>query len=616
MSFALPHLLWLVLLPCAWLAWELSQRRRADAADQPHILKAAAEPRRLTLVARHPAARRIRPWLCAGLILTVVALARPQWGHIDEPVFDQAREILIALDLSRSMLTPDVTPSRLERSKLLIQSLLDSLAGERVGLVVFSGTAFLQAPMSADYEILREFLPALGPDFLPEGGTNYGSMIATAASAFGDGSGADRYLIVLSDGGANDEDWRSQLPALAKKGIRVLGLGVGTAKGGFIPDGSGGFMKDEDGAVVLAKLESDTLRELADKTGGVYRDASTWVDLPAVLRTTVEAGRKGKFVDRNTARFVERYQWALAPALLCLLFSFWWEFPVRPQPRAMRLSAPAPGGGAKAAALAASALMLAAALGVCRSDAAATATAAPPPPPGVLLGRMVGRLSSQETPPTALDWGELGRETLEWGQAIQQSQQPVPENPVRDALAGVKLGRALDPNAADWDKLRTGLETLLQKTNPPKPPPKDQKSQSPQQQQQQQQNSEPQQSQGQQGQDQQSQNQPSPDENKDSSSQKSSPQDANRPQNSPAQNNPHAGLGDLQKEPPRASPSGNQQVGGAQPQPPDPAKNDPNLAIPLQKLDQVRDQDSPAELFEMLQNQEPKPAPAKKGKDW
>jgi Ca-activated chloride channel family protein len=610
MSFASPDLLWLVLAPSLWLAWEWSRRRRADSAVQPHILKAAAEPHRLTLVDRHPAARRIRPWLGAGLALAVVALARPQWGHLDEPVFDQAREILIALDLSRSMQTPDVSPSRLARSKLLIQSLLDNLAGERVGLVVFSGTAFLQAPMSADYEILREFLPALGPDFLPEAGTNYGSMIATAAGAFSDGSGADRYLIVLSDGGANDEDWRAQLPALAKKGVHVIGLGVGTAQGGFIPDGAGGFMKDEDGAVVLAKLESETLRELAAKTGGVYRDAGAWVDLPAVLRSTVDAGRKGKFVDRNTVRWVERYQWALAPALLCLLFSFWWEFPIHPKPRAIRLS-PAAGSGPKAPVLAASALALAALLLASRG-AAAPAASAPPPAPGVLLGRMVGRLSSQEAPPSALDWAELGRETLEWGQAIQQSQQPVPENPVRDALAGVRQGTTLDPRATDWDKLRSGLEALLQKSEPPKPPPQDQK------QKQDQPNKSPQQNQSQQPQssDQQSKDQSSSDRNKPSSDSKpQAPQDPNHPSTPPSPSSPKSGLGDFQKQPP-APDSGTQQVGGAQPQAPDPAKTDPNLAIPLQKLDEVRNQDSPAELFEMLENQEPKPAPAKKGKDW
>jgi Ca-activated chloride channel family protein len=600
MSFAWPHLLWLLILPYGLLAWELRGGQPSAASGRSSILKAEATPSRLSLVDRHAAARRIRPWLCAGLALAVVALARPQWGRLDEPVFDQSREILIALDLSRSMLTPDVNPSRLERAKLLIQSLLDSLAGERVGLVIFSGTAFLQAPMSADYEILREFLPSLEPDYLPVGGTNYGGMLASAAGAFSEGSGADRFLIVLSDGGATDEDWRSQLPALAKKGIRVIGLGVGTAKGGFIPDGAGGFMKDETGAVVLAKLENQTLQELADKTGGVYRDASAWIDLPALLQATVEAGRKGSFVERNTVRFVERYQWALAPALVCLALSFWWEFPVRPKPRAIRLSGPA-AAGAKAAVLAGAALVFGACPGTARGAAVAGDA---PPASGALLGRMAGRLSSQDRPASALDWAEFAGETVKWGQSVQSSQQPVPANPVRDALAAVDLGAALDPRVADWEALRSGLNALLQAPeDKPKPQPKDQP------QSQQLQNPEQQQS------NQQQQSQPDSSPGQGGAQKQSQPQNQNSgpPPNRP-QNAPQSAFGDLKAPPPPAG--GTQQVGGGPPPRPDPARADPNLAMPLQRLDEVRNQDSPAELFQMLQDQDPKPAPAQKGRDW
>jgi Ca-activated chloride channel family protein len=240
MTFALPHLLWLILLPAALLVWELRRTRGRTATDHPKILRAEAGLRTVTLTgdASDPVrgARR-RYLLCAGFALGIVALARPQWGKLDEPVFDQSREIVIALDLSRSMLTLDVKPSRLERSKLLIQSLLDHLKGERVGLVVFSGTAFLQSPISADYEILREFLPALSPEFLPEGGTNYHQLIDTSLEAFGSSSSADRFLIILSDGGATDDDWRDRIPDLAKKGIRMIALGVGTHSGAMIPDG-------------------------------------------------------------------------------------------------------------------------------------------------------------------------------------------------------------------------------------------------------------------------------------------------------------------------------------------------------------------------------------------
>ena len=275
MTFAWPQLLLLLVLPAGWLVWEAARGRVSSGGTRPNILRADAGVHSVRLAGQSESpflsAGRSGPrfWLAAGLVLAIAALARPQWGRIDEPMFDQSREVLIAIDLSRSMLTPDVTPSRLERAKLLVQSLLDRLAGERVGLVAFSGTAFLQSPLSADYEILREFLPSLGPDFMPLGGTNYAALMDTAAAAFSGGPGSDRYLIILSDGGATDDDWRSHIPALTSRRIRVIGLGIGTGRGALIPDGAGGFLKDENGGVVMSKLESDTLRELSAKTGGV-----------------------------------------------------------------------------------------------------------------------------------------------------------------------------------------------------------------------------------------------------------------------------------------------------------------------------------------------------------
>ncbi|MEY3609169.1 MAG: hypothetical protein RLZZ447_1957, partial [Verrucomicrobiota bacterium] len=335
MTFAAPLLLWLLALPVLLLVLDRRARARTDVI-RPRILRAEAGAGGLRLApldAPPRPSRRPRWWLAAGLALAVLALARPQWGRLEEPVFDQAREILLAVDLSRSMLTPDVKPSRLERAKLLIQSLLEKLAGERVGLVVFAGTAFLQAPLSADYEILREFLPALNPDFLPQGGSNYGALLEASLQAFGATAAADRFLVVLSDGEATDERWKERAADLAKKEIRVLSLGIGTAAGGMIPDGAGGLVKDERGAVVMSRLEPSTLQELARVTGGTYRDASAWLDLSALLRETVERGQRGRFAERKTVRQVERYQWPLALALWCLLVSFFTEFPVRPKPR-------------------------------------------------------------------------------------------------------------------------------------------------------------------------------------------------------------------------------------------------------------------------------------------
>lgn len=627
MSFASPILLWLLVIPVGLLVWELLHLRRSAANSHPKILQAEAGAHSLTLRTRPAASVTEKPrfWLYLGLSLGLVALARPQWGRIEEQVFDQSREILIAVDLSRSMLAPDVKPSRLARAKLLIESLLGRLEGERVGLVVFSGTAFLQSPLSADYEILREFLPALGPDYLPEGGTNYQALLDTTLQAFGTSSAADRFLIVLSDGEATDTDWKASLEELKKKGIRVIGLGIGTSGGAMIPDGSGGFVKDERGAVVLSKLESSTLQELAQATKGVYRDASAWLDLPALLQATVEAGRKGAFTEKNQIRLVERFQWALAPALLCLLLSFWREFPVRPKPRELALTSAAPARNPATAGAVAAALVLLLPLlftlpaSVQAAAEGGDALVAP-------LSKVVGRLSAQDFHQAA-DWAELARTTLTYGQHLQTSQQPVPEGTVRDALSAVDAGEALDANAADWPQLRKDLEALLKQSEQQKqqPPPQDQKDEKKPEQNKSEQDKQdqpkPDQSQQQKQNEQQKQDQSG----KDGQPPEKSPQSSeNKPDEQKAkpgeQKNPQSAFGEMKDPPPPPSekpPSQEtQKVGGTPDKKGEAPKNtDPALTLPLQKLDQLRNQDSPAKLFQLMEGDK-KSDPKKKGKDW
>jgi Ca-activated chloride channel homolog len=597
MTFALPHLLWLLAAPVLLLAWEILRSRGLGPSDHPKILRARAGMGSVQLAepgaTPAPLGRR-RILLCAGLAFGVLALARPQWGTLDEPVFDQSREIIIALDLSRSMTSPDVRPSRLERSKLLIESLLDHLRGERVGLVVFSGTAFLQSPISADYEILREFLPSLGPDFLPEGGTNYRQLLDTSLEAFSGGSAADRYLIILSDGEATDDNWKDRVDELEKRGIRVIGLGVGTRAGAMIPDGSGGFMKDESGAVVLSRLESGTLRDLASATHGVYRDASEWVDLPALLKATVDSGKKGRFVERNNLRHVERYQWALAQALICLAASFLLEFPVKPKARAVPLAA----------------RRMAAALALALGAAHALNAADSPEPqdPAASLSKIVARLSAQPSR-AGIDWAEMANETVRWGERLKSSGKPVPEGPVNDALAAADRGEALDPKADDWPKVRDELHRLLDKPEQKKQDDQ-KKDQEKQDKQQKQENSGSSGNPGEQG-----QQQPESGKPKD-------PQQAPTPQPQSQDARPRdKAFGNMRHgsapTPQPQSPQGMQKVGSpSKAEPNDPAAKDPELAVPLQKLQQLKDGDSPAELFGLMRKGEPTPPPSTNGKNW
>lgn len=634
MSFHSPHLLWLLAPLVLLFSWELARHTSRTAATFPKIARAWAGAFHVSLGTRHTTAEnRPRIWLWFGLALCIVALARPQWGVIEEQVFDQSREVLIAVDLSKSMLAQDVKPSRLDRGKLLIQSLLDGLKGERVGLVVFAGTAFLQSPLSADYEILREFLPSMNPDFLPEGGTNYRSLLETAIQAFGT-STADRYLIILSDGDATGDNWKPLVDQLKTKGIRVIGLGVGTAQGAFIPDPAGGLVKDERGAVVLARLNNATLQELAQVTGGAYADASSWIDLPALLHQTVESGKKGDFSEKNTARKVERFQWFLAPGLLLLLISFWAEFPVRPrerrlplahghQPPRLKPDKPEKTAAAAGAVACVAALFFAAApprVGAQEPTAKDTFSKA--------LSATVARLADQPTI-DAKDYSELAQATVTYGQRLQSAQQRPSEKVVGDALQAVDAGEKIDAQAADWPRLRRELQALLKKDEPP---PEDKKK-----------NEQDQKKQDQQKQDQQNQNQEKPEQPKDgeqNKEQNQNPQDQQNqpqseqdkkdqeqtdrrnPENQPAKN--HDAFGDMKEKPEQPKPqpkpqpqpsSGTRKVGGQQDQKPG-EPMDPELAMPLQKLEQVRNQDSPAQLQQIMQGPQQQKKPGTPGKDW
>ncbi|MGH8017512.1 MAG: VWA domain-containing protein [Opitutaceae bacterium] len=720
MNWADAHWLRLLLLPGAGalllIAMKIA-RRRETAIRWPGIKRVVAAGAHVLSVSAGRSLRR--PWLLlAACACVVVALARPRWGEIEKPVYQQAREVMIALDLSRSMLVQDVAPNRLSRAKLLVQSLLDGLRGERVGLIVFAGTAFVQVPLSADYQILHEFLPELKPGYMPQGGTDYAGMLSAATGGFSDTANTDRYLIILSDGGALDEVWKQQLPDLEKRGVRVIALGAGTPEGGFIPDEREGFVKDQRGAVVLSRLESGTLRQLARETGGAYRDASTWVDLAALLQETVELGRRGDFTEEKSVEHIERFQWFLAPAALLAALGLWREIAVRPQARnvtqkrptgktrrpsrnATRLkNAHVEFRGAQASRLPVWASrtnqldarlrwsakvfggtpntaggtpalpgmdryrlfqlwpvvirslfvgsLLAASLAYGAQLAAAQQTVAPPhfapaSDPAVKVRETITRLAAAPQP-TAADWLEVAQRTLAYGQSLRQAGAPLEKGAIHDALAAVALGERADPALADWAALRSALEELLKE--PPKPEDQQQQQQQNQEQQQKNQQNQQQQQQNQSGSDQSQDQQEQQQQNENDSSRKqdaesensSDPQQNQQQQQqqpqTPQQPAPEEGrLGELddqneqQNEPaeeprqspqPQPAPRPKQQptrkIGGKPADDRGAPPSDPEMAAALQRLREVKEDDAPARLFQLLEGENTdKP---KGGQDW
>ena len=324
-------------VPAIILIWDLASGRRRSTARRLAKAQFATASFAGISQASQRASRPIALFFCLGLALICVSMARPRWGTQLRVTFERSREVIIAIDLSKSMLAEDLKPNRLERAKLVVNSMIDNLQGESVGLLVFAGTAFLQSPMSPDYQILRGFLRDINPSFIPQGGTNYTAMLETALDSFEQSDGmADRFLIVISDGESLDNNWKPAAEKLMDQNVRAICLGFGTEDGSFIPDGTGGYHKDPKGAVVLSRLESATLRELASITKGVYREANVWIDLSKLIEDTIKKGRAELVEREKEEAVIERYQFFLVPALLCFAISLYREFPTLPHPRVIK----------------------------------------------------------------------------------------------------------------------------------------------------------------------------------------------------------------------------------------------------------------------------------------
>jgi Ca-activated chloride channel family protein len=254
--------------------------------------------------------------LSLGLVL--VALAQPRYGFTQQEIKQKGRDIIVAVDTSKSMLATDVAPNRLTRAKLLTQDLVRLLKGDRVGLIAFAGSAFLQAPLTLDYTAVINSLEELDTNVIPKGGTNIASAIAIAEQAFGKAEGQTRALVILTDGEELDADGVAAAKKAAEHGIRIFTVGIGSAEGSLIPfrsdDGKQDFVRDVAGKPVQTRLDESRLSEIAKETGGFYvaigPDAAREIFQQGI--EPMDRAETGLFSARQP---LERYQWPLGFAL-------------------------------------------------------------------------------------------------------------------------------------------------------------------------------------------------------------------------------------------------------------------------------------------------------------
>jgi len=259
--------------------------------------------------------------LTLGSVL--IALAQPRYGFTQQEVKQRGRDIIVAVDTSRSMLATDVAPNRLTRAKLLTQDLIRLLKGDRVGLVAFAGSSFLQAPLTLDYTAVINALEELDTNVIPKGGTNIASAIATAEEAFGKAEGQTRALVILTDGEELDADGVAAAKKAAEHGVRIFTVGIGSSEGSLIPfrseDGRQDFVRDVSGKPVQTRLDQSRLTEIAKVTGGFFvpigPDAARDIFQKGI--EPMDQAETGLFSARQP---LERYQWPLGFALGFLIF--------------------------------------------------------------------------------------------------------------------------------------------------------------------------------------------------------------------------------------------------------------------------------------------------------
>lgn len=211
-----------------------------------------------------------------GVLAVFAALARPQWGYRWEETKTRGIDIIFAIDTSNSMLAEDVKPNRLERAKLAVLDLVNILEGDRIGIVAFSGQAFLQCPLTLDYDAFRMSLEALDTEVIQRGGTNIAAAIDESEVAFSDTSN-HKIIVLISDGEELESSAMDKAKQAKERGVTIYTLGVGNAKGEFIPvrDENGRLtnLKDENGNLVKSRLNEEVLTKIAEETGGFYEPA-------------------------------------------------------------------------------------------------------------------------------------------------------------------------------------------------------------------------------------------------------------------------------------------------------------------------------------------------------
>ncbi len=259
-----------------------------------------------------------------GLSFLILGICNLQTGSKMQDVKREGADIMVCLDVSNSMLAQDLSPNRLERAKIAIENMIDKLQGDRLGIIVFAGEAYVQLPITTDYGTAKLFLESINTNVVPLQGTNIADAINTAVESFGKDEGKNKAIVIITDGEQNEEDDAvSAADEAAKKNIVIHTIGVGSESGVPIPNVingiTNGYKKDKQGNTIVTKLDAKILQDIAAATNGAYVQAtSADIGLDAILNKVAEMDKK-QMESKMYTDYEDQFQWFLGAALLFLV---------------------------------------------------------------------------------------------------------------------------------------------------------------------------------------------------------------------------------------------------------------------------------------------------------
>jgi Ca-activated chloride channel family protein len=322
--FANPEYLYLLLLlPLLILLWILNEYRKRRALKRFGNIELVKK-----LI---PELSKIRPALkfifqLIALSFTIILLARPQFGSKLEEVKRLGVEVILALDVSNSMLAEDIQPNRLERAKQAISRLVENLDNDKIGLIVFAGDAYTQLPVTTDYISAKMFLSAISPEMVPKQGTAIGSAIDLGMRSFSPGTGRSKAIIIITDGENHENDPVAKAKEAAAVGIVIHTIGIGSAEGAPVSvvesNGKKDYLKDVDGNTVISKLDENILKEIAMAANGRYvRANNSNIGLDEVYNE-IKKMKKQELEGKMFTEYNDQFQIFAGAALLLLLIDF------------------------------------------------------------------------------------------------------------------------------------------------------------------------------------------------------------------------------------------------------------------------------------------------------